>query len=140
MKTIYGLYVEGEDTPRYVGAAKNIRSRVSGHLNAIRFTKAIYRIDLPDLGLQIRAIEEAEEHNWKEREQYWIDHFTELGIELANADPDESRIKKSRSSIGRHFSSPGTQKSRSRKIKRYHRWKREARMESLGLTQSIMDI
>ena len=94
MKTIYGLYVEGEDIPRYVGATQNTTARINVHRSAIRFTEAMYRIELPDLRLQIRAIEEVPEgQDWKVRERLWINHFVALGAELANADPEETHRK-----------------------------------------------
>lgn len=140
MKIIYGLYAEGEDMPRYVGATQDTRARINVHRSAIRFTKAIYRVDLPDLRLQIRVLEEAEEHNWKVRERCWINHFKELGVELANADPEESRIKMIKAAANRRLNDPESGKRHSRKMKRFHRRKRERRMESLGVRQSTMDI
>ena len=41
MKTIYGLYAEGEDMPRYVGATQDTIARINVHRSAIRFTRAI---------------------------------------------------------------------------------------------------
>ena len=125
-KTIYGLYVEGENMPRYVGASHDIKNRIRAHRRAIRFTKALYRVDLPDLGLQIKVIEEVDEGNWSTRELYWINHFIARGAELANADPEEKHIKLCKAGNGKYIRTPEIRKKIGQSTKRGHRLKRES--------------
>ena len=109
MTFIYGLYAEGEELPRYIGKTTGkLKYRIAGHHNSIRFTKALYGIDLPDLNLQIRAIEEVEDSSWGDREIYWIKHFKDMGATLANASPGgglwsaETLEKQRRRGVGKH--------------------------------------
>jgi len=80
---IYGLYEVGkEDKIRYVGKTNNPKTRIYTHLKRTNVNqekvKWIQNVLNNGFEIKMNILEECTEHNWREREIYWISRFENL--------------------------------------------------------------
>jgi hypothetical protein len=91
MKTtyIYKLIDPTDNTIRYIGKANNPEQRFKAHCNKARY-KPTHTFNwlksLRERGLKpvMEIIENTPIATWKQREKYWIKHFTDEGCNLTN--------------------------------------------------------
>lgn len=76
---------------RYVGKAKNIKKRLRWHIDYAKYNRKRRKVSdwilsILRMGRKpiIEIIEIVNEHNWQEREIYWIKHYRSTGIDLCN--------------------------------------------------------
>lgn len=93
---IYRIYTisseEDVDNIKYVGCTtKELNERLSGHKYTIRLKKSYHPFYswLNDqysnnIKVVIKLIEECDIHSWKEREQYWIAYYRNIGCDICN--------------------------------------------------------
>lgn len=103
---IYILTEQGSNDVRYVGQTVNLEDRLIGHLDPSKMSesnpKRIWIEDVISRGstLSINAIEETVPSKSREREQYWIDYYTESGAVLTNRASAASNPVLWRDSVG----------------------------------------
>lgn len=82
--TIYGLWVEGVDLPRYIGQTHNTDRRLVAHRRSIEFARVLRGDDAPEQELRMEVLEVVDEEEKEVRERYWIEYFVRAGANLAN--------------------------------------------------------
>lgn len=83
---IYGLYNNFDEKIRYVGKTNNVKRRITDHITEAKSGKYphfpknrwILKTINENGKILAKVLEVTDEKNWKEREQFWIEHFRTL--------------------------------------------------------------
>lgn len=151
---IYGLYDPRTEELRYIGKTNDPRERMWNHCNPKQagrthrdfWIKLLRSLNLEPVMRILEVIENSNDHDWQDRERFWISHYRATGARLTNHDSGgrsgmrkcASTIEKMRQkALGRVMSREAVEKMKATKKSKFSEETRERmRQAQLGKKHS----